>query len=35
MAGRLIVAYGSMEKFNQLSIDFLLLTIGTIVFCSL
>lgn len=29
------MAYGASEKFNQLSIDFMLLTLGSIVFCSL
>lgn len=35
IAGRLIIAYGAMEKFNQVSIDFLLLTLGAIAFSSL
>jgi hypothetical protein len=29
------MAYGASEKFNQLSIDFMLLTLGSIGFCSL
>jgi hypothetical protein len=33
--GRLIIDLGAMQKFNQLSIDNLILTVSAIIFCSI